>query len=106
MKKLAAVLIPLLGLSLYVASLESPMKSLEGFALQHSDKLPLATVERTDLPADLVMDSADLAAAYLGGVRPVELAAAGRIVEATPGAVRRASALFATEHVAWCATMF
>ena len=68
--------------------------------------LATATVERTDVPADLVMDSADLSAAYLGGVRPVELAAAGRMVEATPGAALRASTLFATEHVAWCATMF
>lgn len=41
MKKLAAVLIVLIGLGLYIASMESPMKTLEGFALQHSDKLPL-----------------------------------------------------------------
>lgn len=44
MKKLAAVLVVLIGLGLYVASLESPMKSLEGFALQHSDKLPLGYI--------------------------------------------------------------
>ena len=42
MKKLAAILGVLFGLGAYVASLDSPMKSLEGFALQHSDKLPLA----------------------------------------------------------------
>jgi polyvinyl alcohol dehydrogenase (cytochrome) len=43
-KKLVAVLVVLLGLGLYIASLDSPMKSLEGFALQHSDKLPLGYV--------------------------------------------------------------
>ncbi len=49
---------------------------------------------------------ADLGAAYLGGVRPSELARAGRIDELVPGALRRADALFAAERAPWCSTMF
>jgi len=65
-----------------------------------------ATVGETDAPADLALDVADLGAAYLGGVRPSELARAGRIDELVPGALRRADALFAADRAPWCATMF
>jgi predicted acetyltransferase len=44
--------------------------------------------------ADLVCDVADLAAAYLGGVSLATLAAAGRVREATPGALAAASTAF------------
>jgi predicted acetyltransferase len=44
--------------------------------------------------ADLVCDVADLAAAYLGGVSLATLAAAGRVREATPGALATASTAF------------
>ncbi len=54
-----------------------------------------ATVERTDVAADLVVDVADLGAAYLGTFRLSDLAAAGRVDELAPGALRRADALFA-----------
>ena len=65
-----------------------------------------ARVERpTDAP-DLVLDTTDLAAIYLGGVRPVDLAQAGRIEERTPGALRRATAMFAAERTPWCVSMF
>jgi predicted acetyltransferase len=66
----------------------------------------VATVERTDAPADLVVDVADLGAAYLGTFGLSDLAAAGRVEERTPGALRRADALFAADRAAWCATMF
>jgi predicted acetyltransferase len=66
----------------------------------------VATVERTDAPADLAVDVADLGAAYLGTFGLSDLAAAGRVEERTPGALRRADALFAADRTAWCATMF
>ena len=60
----------------------------------------------TDAPADLALEAADLAAIYLGGVRPSELAAAGRVAELTSGGLRRADAMFAAERAPWCVTMF
>jgi len=65
-----------------------------------------AVVERTEGPADLSLDVADLAAAYLGGIRVADLARAGRVAELTAGALRRADALFASDRAPWCATMF
>jgi predicted acetyltransferase len=59
----------------------------------------------TDAP-DLVMDTTDLAAIYLGGQRAVDLAQAGRIEERMPGALRRATAMFAAERTPWCVSMF
>jgi predicted acetyltransferase len=66
----------------------------------------VAQVERTEGAPDLVLDTADLAAIYLGGIRPTELAAAGRIDERTPGALRRADVLFASDRTPWCVSMF
>jgi predicted acetyltransferase len=65
-----------------------------------------ATVERTGEPADLAVDVADLAAAYLGAFRLTDLARAGRVEELVPGALRRADALFASDRAPWCVTMF
>ena len=55
-----------------------------------------AGCHRTDAPADIALDVADLASAYLGGVRLDTLARAGLVAELTPGAVVRADAMFAT----------
>jgi predicted acetyltransferase len=66
----------------------------------------VARVIRTDAPADLLADVADLAAAYLGAFRPSDLARAARVTELTPGALRRADALFAADRTPWCATGF
>jgi len=66
----------------------------------------VATIERTDASADLVVDTTDLAAAYLGAHRFADLAFAGRVEERTPGALRRADAMFASDRAAWCGTMF
>lgn len=74
-----------------------------------SDGLPgeaAADVINTDAAPDLVLDTADLAAVFLGGTRPAELAAAGRIDERTPGAVNRATAMFGAEQAPWCVMMF
>lgn len=65
-----------------------------------------ATIEPTDGPADLALDTADLAAAYLGGARLLDLAAAGRVAEYTAGAAARAHALFSAGREPWCNTMF
>jgi predicted acetyltransferase len=65
-----------------------------------------ATVAATTDPPDLVLDTSDLAAAYLGGSRFLDLAAAGRVSESTPGAIARAEALFWAGHEPWCGSMF
>jgi len=65
-----------------------------------------ARIDRTAEPADLALDVADLGAAYLGGVPFRDLAAAGRVSEMRPGAIRRADALFAADRTPWCATQF
>jgi predicted acetyltransferase len=57
--------------------------------------------ERTDAPADLALDTTALAAAYLGGTTLVQLAAAGRAEELTPGALHRASAAFRAALAPW-----
>lgn len=56
--------------------------------------------------ADLVLDAADLASAYLGGVDAHALAAAGRIEERTTGAVARAAAMFRTPLPPFCPEVF
>lgn len=64
------------------------------------------TATRTEDAPDLVLDTTDLAAAYLGGVRLADLGAVGRVEERTPGALRRADALFSSDRAPWCVTMF
>jgi predicted acetyltransferase len=66
----------------------------------------VAEVARTDAAPDLALDTTDLAAIYLGGQRPTDLALAGRIEERTPGALRRATAMFAADRTPWCVSMF
>jgi len=60
------------------------------------------TVERTDDEADLELDTADLASAYLGAFDINELGAAERIRELKPGALQRASDLFRTARPPYC----
>jgi predicted acetyltransferase len=59
-------------------------------------------VERTKDKAELELDTADLASAYLGAFDFVQLAAAGRVRELKPGALDRASALFRTSRPPYC----
>jgi predicted acetyltransferase len=65
-----------------------------------------AEVAATDGPPDLVLDTTDLAAVYLGAFTFAELAAAGRGHEPTAGARERADAMFATERRPWCPEIF
>ena len=60
------------------------------------------TVERTDDEADLELDTADLASAYLGAFDFNELAAAERVRELKPGALQRATDLFRTSRPPYC----
>jgi predicted acetyltransferase len=65
-----------------------------------------AVCRATSAAADLRLGAEELGAVYLGGARFSTLARAGRVVEARPGALRRADALFAAEPLPWCATDF
>jgi predicted acetyltransferase len=56
----------------------------------------------TDDDADVALDVADLASAYLGAFTFERLAAAGRARELRPGGLARATALFATPIPPWC----
>ena len=63
-------------------------------------------VTRTDDEADIELDVADLACAYLGAFDFHRLARAGRAREVRPGALERASLLFRSERVAFCPEEF
>jgi predicted acetyltransferase len=65
-----------------------------------------ATVERTEDEADLALDVADLASAYLGAFSFERLASAGRVQELRPGTLARASALFRTPLPPHCPEEF
>jgi predicted acetyltransferase len=60
------------------------------------------TVERTDDEAELELDTADLASAYLGAFDFNELATAERVRELKPGALQRATDLFRTSRPPYC----
>ena len=62
--------------------------------------------EATDDDPDVTLTARALASIYLGGFRVHELATAGAIVERTPGALHRLSAMFATDLAPWNATGF
>lgn len=64
------------------------------------------SVSTTRDRADLILDETDLAAAYLGAFSFGDLAAAGRVIEANPGAARRADAAFRTDRAPWSPGMF
>jgi predicted acetyltransferase len=55
---------------------------------------------------DLVLDIADLGAAYLGGASLASLARAERVTEHTPGALLRADRMFAADPPPVCTTHF
>ena len=65
-----------------------------------------ATCRPTDAEPDLELESADLGAVYLGGVRFSTLCRAGRVRECRAGALRRADDLFAADRDPLCITGF
>jgi len=69
-------------------------------------KLEGGEAARTDAAADLALDVADLASAYLGGFTFRDLHRAGRVDELRDGAVGRADDVFHTALVPWCPEIF
>ena len=65
-----------------------------------------ATVSRTKAAADLELDIAALAAAYLGGFRFADLAVAGQVRSRKRGALQAADALFTPPRAPWNSTPF
>lgn len=65
-----------------------------------------AISQATASDPDLVLDTADLAAAWLGGESLWFPASVGRVGERTPGAVRRFDAMFLSQPPPFCATWF
>ncbi|MCH7593805.1 MAG: GNAT family N-acetyltransferase [Chloroflexi bacterium] len=57
-------------------------------------------VATSDRP-DISLSAADLAAIYMGGSKPSELARAGRVVESVSGALDRADRMFAVARQPW-----
>lgn len=70
------------------------------------DATGCAEVRRTLAEADLACSTSDLGAAYLGSTRMSTLAAAGRVRELRPGALRAATAAFLAEHEPHCLEVF
>ena len=69
-------------------------------------RLSAGDCARTGAPADLELDAAALGAAYLGATTLLELAAADRVRELTPGALQRASRALRTDVAPWCPEVF
>ena len=65
-----------------------------------------AQCRATSARPDLVLDAAALAAAYLGGTSFLSLYRAGGVDEETPGALRRADAMFQAHPAPWCPEVF
>jgi predicted acetyltransferase len=82
------------------------------FCLENSGRYQLAggsdgaECRRSSAEPDISLQVADLGATFLGGVRFDTLARAGRVHEQTPGAIRRADAMFASDPAPWCTTEF
>jgi predicted acetyltransferase len=69
-------------------------------------KLEDGHAERTRASADLRCDVSVLGSVYLGAFAMSELVRAGRAEELSPGAARRADAMFAAERKPWCPEIF
>ena len=65
-----------------------------------------ATCQPTGAAPDLSMRIEDLGSTYLGAVSFRALAAAGRITERNPGALRSADAMFSSAVAPWCPWIF
>ncbi|MGG5172624.1 GNAT family N-acetyltransferase [Pseudarthrobacter sp. J1738] len=96
-----------------VIKVEDPLEFASGlYLLDVNGSVPTveliteADAENGGVVADLELDASALASIYLGGVNPVSLLAAGRLVERTAGAAMRASLLFAVERPVHCLTHF
>jgi predicted acetyltransferase len=97
-----------LNARMYATSVDVVLDVADAFCRWNEGRYRLAdgTCERTDAEPDLALDTAALAAAYLGGTTLHELAQAGRVRELRPGAVRRTSAAFRGDVAPWCPETF
>jgi predicted acetyltransferase len=69
-------------------------------------RLAGGVAERTTLAPDLSLGVTALGSTWLGAVGFTQLAAAGLVTERTPGALRRADALFRGDRAPWCPEIF
>jgi predicted acetyltransferase len=74
------------------------------WALSVEGGVPL--VEATPDAADIALDTADLAATYLGGFSFTQLAATHRVSELQPGALERGDLMFGTGRAPWVPRVF
>jgi predicted acetyltransferase len=97
-----------LGARGYAADPRVVIEVADGFCEWNAGRYRVSAdgCERTEEAADLALDVTALATAYLGGATLLELAAAGRVRELTPGAVERASAAFRGDVEPWCPDTF
>ena len=65
-----------------------------------------ASWRSSEADPDLLLKASELGALYLGGISASALHRAGRIVEAAPGAVQRADAMFGWTPAPWCPEHF
>jgi predicted acetyltransferase len=65
-----------------------------------------ASCSHTSDAADVVLDIAELGAAYLGGTRIGALASSGLVAESRPGAVRQLSAAMSWDPLPWSPLIF
>jgi len=65
-----------------------------------------ASCRSVDAEPDLELGASELAAMYLGAVRPSTLARAGRLSERREGALKQADAMFASDVAPWCPFLF
>ena len=83
---------------------ESQPASAGTYVLEIDDSK--ASVKKTTDKPDVIMNPADLAAIYLGGVTPGPLVEAGRIDAITTGSVAKLHGMFSTDSAPWCAHYF
>jgi predicted acetyltransferase len=62
--------------------------------------------ESTEAEPDLVCSVNDLGSAFLGGFTLGHMAAAGLVLEVSPGALATADAMFASAPAPWCPFTF
>ncbi len=78
---------------------------LSGSGLQSGGRT-VASCQRVTESADVRLSAAALGAAYLGGGKLSQLAAAGHILELTPGSLARLAAAMAWDPAPWNSTIF
>lgn len=80
----------------------APVDAMPVRLLLEVEESGAAVARATSAPAELALDGAALAAAYLGGTSLGALARAGRVEERRAGALRRAIGLFAVGRAPFC----